>query len=1527
MRTEGWPACSHCHSIPVTWVFVTDAPLPFSELTSAWFASAFSEPTPAQVQGWQAISRGDHTLVLAPTGSGKTLAAFLWAIDRLVTSPSPPENKRLRVLYVSPLKSLTYDVERNLRAPLAGIALEAERRGVTVAPLRVATRTGDTPQSERRDIVRHPPDVLITTPESLYLMLTSAASEVLTSVEAVIVDEIHVMAATKRGAHLALSLERLEQVIRRAHPERVGRPQRIGLSATQRPLDEIARFLGGREQHDDGSWRERPVTIVDAGVRKQLDLRVVVPVEDMGELGRVSGGEEMLVSGPAAGNPEARASIWPAIHPRLLDLIRTHTSTLIFVNSRRLAERLASRLNELAAEQDGFEGDGPVPELVRSHHGSIAREQRLEIEDALKAGKLPALVATSSLELGIDMGAIDLVVQVEAPTSVASGLQRIGRAGHQVGAPSKGAIFPKFRGDLVVAAVASQRMQAGLIEQTRVPRNPLDVLAQQIVAMVAAAPESAPVTVDDVTQMAAGTYSFSELRDEALHGVLDMLAGKYPSDEFAELRPRIVWDRVTGALTPRAGARMLATTSGGTIPDRGLFGVFTPEGARVGELDEEMVYESRVGEAFILGATTWKIVEITRDRVVVVPAPGEIGKMPFWHGDALGRPYELGEAVGAFLRTLDETNDAELEATAGLDQLAVANLRQYVQEERDATGGVLPTDRQIVVERFRDELGDWRVCVLSPFGARVHAPWALAVESKIREQLGVEVQAIWNDDGIVLRLPEADELPSVDSVLLDPDEVDELVVDQVGSSAIFAARFRENAARSLLLPRRRPGSRTPLWQMRQRASDLLGVASHYGEFPILLETYRECLSDVFDLPALSDLMKRVRSRSVRVTAVDTDAPSPFASSLVFSYVANFLYEGDAPLAERRAQALTLDRRMLAELLGDEELRDLIDVDVLEQLASELQALDERKMATSVDTAHDLLRRLGDLTIDELRARCTDSFDETLLQQRRAIVVRVAGNNRLIPVEDAGRYRDGLGVALPVGVPEAFLAPVEDAWKQIVRRYARTHVPFHAAEIASRFGLSAAQVTDTLTLLAAEGRVVHGEFRPGGVEREWCDVDVLRVLRQRSLAALRKEIEPTDVSALIRFLPSWQGVDADARGIERCHEVIGRLQGVALPASVLERDILSRRIRDYSPRLLDELIAAGELMWVGAGPLGRNDGRVRLFLRGEPQLLLSCWPIMGMVRPEGHEHDRLRMLLANKGACFFRELGGVSDRETLEALWDLVWAGEVTNDSFAPVRAQTVAKTGAGVQRRRRPSHITALGPPIAQGRWSLVSVGFGEMADRSTSSSADATTPSGAIADRSRVSAAALTNAAMVLLERHGVLTREAVRGEGVPGGFAAIYPILKAMEERGRIRRGYFVTGRGGAQFALPGAVDRLRAFREGVPSGTDRVCLLAATDPANPFGVSLPWPEKGLQRVPGAFVILVDGELALYLEKGGKGIQALLPFDGSWEREACTAMLSLLHGTFSRLVLAKVPDELVPLLRELDFVPTPRGLTRYAR
>ncbi len=1540
----------------------------FSEVTRAWFERSFNAPTSAQAQGWAAIAQGSHTLILAPTGSGKTLAAFLFALDRLSTStttgstadvaePEPSPKKRakkgegakknasadggVRVLYISPLKALIYDVERNLRAPLVGLAREAAKQGRGVPSVSVATRTGDTSNDERRKIATKPPDILVTTPESLYLMLTSEARSVLSTVEYVIIDEIHALAGTKRGAHMALSLERLEQVI--AKRGLVRSPQRIGLSATQRPLEEVAKFLGGRTYDEvSGRWSARPVTVVDTGVRKVLELEIIVPVDDMGELGKplLDAEGQPLMSGAAAGDPETRSSIWPAIYPRLLELIRSHTSTLIFVNSRRLAERLAAKLNELAEE-----------ELVRAHHGSIAREQRLEIEESLKAGRLPALVATSSLELGIDMGAIDLVIQVESPSSVASGLQRIGRAGHQVGEPSKGRIFPKYRTDLVSSAVVANRMFAGIVEETWVPRNPIDVLCQQIVALVATGDQGA--TVAEVATMARGAYPFADLSDDVLDNVLDLLAGRYPSDEFSDLRPRVTWDRLSGTLTARPGARLLAITSGGTIPDRGLYTVVTPDGGRVGELDEEMVFESRVGETFLLGASTWRIEDITPDRVVVTPAPGVPGKMPFWHGDKLGRPYELGRAMGEFVRALGngDIDDEVLGSAYALDPLATQNLRKYINEEREATDGVLPTDRQLVVQRFRDELGDWQLCLLSPFGAQVHAPWAMAIEHRIRERMGMEARAIWSDDGIMVRLPEADDAPPTEYVLIDPEELNELLMSEVGNSALFAARFRENAARALLLPRRRPGSRSPLWKQRQRSADLLKVASRYGTFPLILETYRECLADAFDVKGLTEVLQGIRARKIRVVSLDMANPSPFASSLAFGYIANFMYDGDAPLAERRAAALALDRDLLNELLGAEEMRDLLDARAIAAVEAELQSIDPRRHARTVDSVHDLLKRVGDLSLDELAMRVDGGIDAArgfvtaLVKERRVVEARIGGDDRFIAAEDAARYRDALGVVIPQGLPAAFLLweggdPADlcdpnGPLGTLIGRYARTHGPFTTHDVSERFAIGEDLAHRCLMRRGDAGSLLQGEFRPDGVGAEWCDAEVVRLLRQRSLAVLRKEIEPTSAEALARFLPDWHGVGSAATGagIDRLYEVIGQLQGVPIPVSVLERDVFPARLPRYSPRWLDELLGAGEVVWVGAGSLGRDDGKVMLFLREQAAMLVAPPSSDRSDRPQDSEHDRLRDTLAQRGACFFRELQAMNDMATLDAIWDLVWAGEVTNDSFAAVRALAAGKRapsrsgGAGTVRRGRPrlASLTVLGPPKGQGRWSLLSreLGVGDFAPVIETKAA--------LRVNARVIGTGRLHASAVsLLERHGVLTREAIRGEGIAGGFSGIYPVLKAMEEAGTVRRGYFVAGMGGAQFAVPGAVDRLRAFRE--PNSDPEVIVLAATDPANAYGISLPWPVKGPQRAAGAYVVLVDGLPSAYIEKGGRSLVALRNFDGTWEEPVISALTKMIGGEedraarFRKLVLESFPDELKGALVAAGFVATPKGLARYA-
>jgi ATP-dependent Lhr-like helicase len=1311
-----------------------DALSPFSPETRAWFEGTFAAPTPAQELGWPAIATGEHVLIQAPTGSGKTLAAFLYGIDRLHAQPGGG----LRLLYVSPLKALNYDIERNLRGPLAGLRSE----------LRVAVRTGDTPQKEREAMLREPPDILITTPESLFLLLTSRAREMLKALETLIVDEVHAVAGSKRGAHLALSVERLDRLLDKPI-------QRIGLSATQRPLEEIGRFVSGG----------RPIRLVDAGTRKELDLQVVVPLEDMREPGAVDMGADIL----GTGSEGRGASIWPSIYPELVRLVEQHRSTIVFVNNRRLAERLALRLNELAER-----------EIARAHHGSLAREQRVEVEELLKRGEIPCLVATSSLELGIDMGAVDLVIQVESPKSVARGLQRIGRAGHELGAVSKGRIFPKFRADLLESAVVARRMQDGLIEETVIPRNPLDVLAQQIVAICA----DEEIAVDELYDLVRRAWPFHDLPRTQLENVLDMLAGRYPSDEFAELRPRIVWDRTGGVIRGRQGARRLAVTNAGTIPDRGLFGVHLVDGGgRVGELDEEMVYEARAGQTFLLGASTWRIEEITRDRVLVSPAPGVPGAVPFWKGEGVGRPYELGAAVGVASRELvtlpEDKSLVRLTNEYRLDERAARNLLTFLREQQEATTAV-PSDRTVVVERFRDEIGDWRMCILTPFGGRVHAPWAMALQARLRDSLGLEVHSIWSDDGIALHLPDADAPPPLEDVLVGPDEIEDLVVAEVGNTALFGARFRENAARALLIPRRRPGERTPLWQQRLKSQSLLQVARRYPAFPIVLETYRECLQDVFDLPALKRILAGLKSRELDLVEVETPSASPFSASLLFDYVATYMYEDDTPPAERRAQALSLDRDLLRELLGQEELRDLMDPGALAEVESQL-----RGEPRNSDELHDVLRRRGDLRPGEY----DEELAESLVAERRAIRVRVAGEERLIAAEDAGRYRDALGAMPPGGLPEAFLESGDEPLASLVLRFARSRGPFTTAEANDHFGLD---VEPLLRELERADKLVRGELRPGGSEREWCDPDVLRRLRRASLAALRREVEPTEQAALARFLPRWQGIDRRS-GLR---EALVPLQGLALPVSLWESDVLPRRVPGYQPSQLDALCASGEVVWVGAGL-----DRVAIFFREDA-------PALGRpgaaAAPEGESHERIRLAL-RRSALFWYDLlaeTGLEADQALTALWDLVWAGEVTNDAWTPLRAARRYGVPQPERRRvRRFSRQRAAAVTATQGRWSPTERLFPGQPDRR------------ALAE--------------LLLERHGIVTRDSVRAEGIPGGYSAVYGELKALETLGVCRRGYFVEGLGGAQFALPGAVERLRELRAREDDEPEPL-VLAASDPA---------------------------------------------------------------------------------------------------
>ncbi|HEY4269272.1 MAG TPA: ATP-dependent helicase [Galbitalea sp.] len=1526
----------------------------FSPATRDWFSGAFVEPTAAQVGAWDAISSGSHALVVAPTGSGKTLAAFLWSIDQLIAHPdaAPDPHARTRVLYISPLKALGVDVERNLRSPLVGVTQTAKRLGVPAPSVTVGVRSGDTTTQDRRLLARTPPDILITTPESLYLMLTSSARETLVNVDTVIIDEVHAVAATKRGAHLAVSLERLDALL--AKPA-----QRIGLSATVRPREEVARFLGGRA----------PVTIVAPPSGKRFDLTVVVPVDDMSELGTAP-----QLDGSSAGVP-SQGSIWPHVEERIVDLILGHRSTIVFANSRRLAERLTGRLNEIYDERMAWDlvaagvetpapADRPAPFpaqavgasgiiggserlLARAHHGSVSKDQRAIIEDDLKSGRLRCVVATSSLELGIDMGEVDLVVQVESPPSVASGLQRVGRAGHQVGEISRGVLFPKHRADLIHTAVVSERMVEGAIEALAIPQNPLDILAQQTVAAVALE----PLDIEDWWDTVRRSAPFATLPRSAFDATLDLLAGLYPSDEFAELRPRIVWDRVAGTITGRPGAQRLAVTSGGTIPDRGLFGVFMVGGAsatgnRVGELDEEMVYESRVGDVFALGATSWKIEDITHDRVLVTPAYGQPGRVPFWKGDGLGRPAELGEAIGAFTREVaSSAPDVALERVrlGGLDDRAVTNLVAFIDEQKVATGHV-PTDKTLVVERFRDELGDWRVVLHSPYGMQVHSPWALAVTARVRERFGYDGSAVAADDGILVRLPDTDaDPPGAELFVFEAGELEQLVTDEVGGSALFAARFRECAARALLLPRYNPGKRSPLWQQRQRASQLLEVARKFPSFPIVLETVREVLQDVYDLPALMSLTARIARRDIRIVETETETASPFARSMLFGYVAAFMYEGDSPLAERRATALSLDSTLLAELLGRAELRELLDPKVLEQTEAELQRLAPDRRAKGLEGVVDLLRILGPLSLEELAPRWSSSTTEpdprwssstteparpgviettpeltdilaTLTAAHRILPARIAGDDRFAIIEDASRLRDALGVPLPIGVPTAFIDPVADPVADLVSRYARTHGPFAAASVADRFGLGIAVVLDALRRLGSERRVVEGEFRPGATGSEWVDAEILRRLRSRSLAALRHEVEPVSQDTFGRFLPAWQHVGSKTlKGIDGLVQVIDQLGGVALPASAWETLVLPARLRDYSQAWLDELTVTGEVLWSGAGALPGSDGWVSLHLAESAAVTLAM--------PQDVETNELQreilVALAGGGAFFFRQLatavGSTDDRELTTAIWDLVWAGLITNDTFSPLRSflggKAAPKRAPRTRAYRARSHPllpSQSGPPSVGGRWSLLPLAEGDTTVRAKAS-------------------------AELLLERYGVVTRGSVVSEGIRGGFALAYKVLSTFEESGRARRGYFIDGLGAAQFATGATVDRLRQFTRDDDSKAEPVAVtLAATDPANPYGAALPWPPlEGHRpgRKAGALVVLVDGMLALYIERGGKTVLTFTS-DERMLAAAATSLASVVRTGLGRLRIERINGDfaigtpLGNLLVDAGFAATPQGL-----
>ncbi|MEF9981038.1 MAG: ATP-dependent helicase [Glutamicibacter sp.] len=1543
----------------------------FGAATRKWFTDVFSAPTVAQSGAWESISDGKHTLVIAPTGSGKTLAAFLWALDRLhhaeLDAPAlpgmdsdadHPAGNGTKVLYISPLKALGVDVERNLRSPLAGIRATAHEMGLSQPSVSVGVRSGDTPANDRRKLLKDPPEILITTPESLYLMLTSQARKTLAEVHTVIIDEVHAIANTKRGTHLALSLERLDALL-------PAPAQRIGLSATVEPPEEVARFLAG----------SAPVNIVRPPSTKKWELAVRVPVEDMTDLPSAAGAHDL---GPGS-SPAASASIWPHVENQLVDLVLDNHSTIIFANSRRLAERLTGRLNEIYAEREGFSAEDAstsspaalmaqagstaaahpeAPLLARAHHGSVSKDSRAQIEDDLKLGKLRAVVATSSLELGIDMGLVDLVIQVESPNSVSSGLQRVGRAGHQVGSVSRGAFFPKHRADLLSTALVVTRMRQGAIEKMVIPANPLDVLAQQTLAAVAMDDLDVEQWFDTVRRAAP----YQQLPRSAYLATLDMLSGKYPSDEFATLKPRLIWDRDAGTLTARPGAQRLAVISGGTIPDRGLFGVFLAGSEddkapkRVGELDEEMVYESRVGDIFALGATSWRIEDITHDRVLVTPAFGQPGKLPFWHGDGLGRPVELGAALGEFTTKLlasERTEAAEVLHGSGLDPFAANNLLNYLDEQRRATGQV-PNHQNFVIERFHDELGDWRVILHSPFGLAVHAPWALAVGARVRERWGLDASAMAADDGIVLRIPAMDdEPPGADLFAFEADEIIEVVTSQVANSALFASRFRECAARALLLPRINPTKRTPLWQQRQRASQLLDVARNYPDFPIILETVRECLNDVYDLPALSRILSSISSRAIRLVEVTTELPSPFAQSLLFGYVAQFLYESDAPLAERRAAALSLDPVLLGELLGRNDVREVLDPQVISALQEQLQHLAANRRLAGMEGAADLLRLLGPLDAGQLAARLRDPADdeaaldpasarahaEALVSTRRAFTLRRSGQLVYAAIEDAGKLRDALGTPLPTGIPAAFLEPATAPIQDLVSRFARTHAPFTLGELAAQLGLGVAVLRPVLDQLVAAGRLSLGAFRPlelvpeGVAGDEYCDVSVLRTIRTRSLAALRAEVEPVDQDTYGRFLPAWQQIGSSLQGADGAYEIVAQLAGAEVPASALESFVLPARLRGYQNSWLDELCSSGDILICGAGAAGGKDGWLSLHTAEHAALSLP--------QPDASALQALdlRVLQAfeSTGAYFAEELAGrihrsdepaASSHEVAESCWRLFWAGYISPDTMAPIRgylaggstAHKIAKPAprARAARLNRLSGLNRLAREQAGGpargsrgaaRWSLLPA---PVADPTISAHATAE----------------------IMLERYGVLTRGSVAAESVPGGFGQLYRVLSKLEEAGHARRGYFVEKLGAAQFSTSTTIDRLRGFQlADDPRRQPVATVLASTDPANPYGAALAWPatETGHRpgRKAGAIVGLLDGALSLYLERGGRTVLTFgqLP-EPSWRILATAMVAALRTAQVDKIAIATVDGQPVQdhpvgaALLGAGFYATPQGI-----
>ncbi len=1445
----------------------------FSLPVRTWFQETFGEPTPPQAQGWPPIQRGEHTLILAPTGSGKTLAAFLWGIDALyqdvrqqttdqrpkTQSPSHPITQGIHLLYISPLKALNNDIERNLRVPLDGIRATAELLGDHLPALRVAVRTGDTPSRARTAMLKTPPHILITTPESLYLMLTSPrAREMFRTVRTVIVDEIHTLAGNKRGVHLSLSLERLCDL--------AGDMQRIGLSATIKPLQEAARFLGGQPPLQTS--KPRPVVMVDAGYKKPLDLRVVTVVDDFRDLP----GE----------------TIWPSVVPQVLNDIRQHHTTLIFTNNRRLAERTADRLNaQFAMEQSEEIEPGSTEALApggvsrdrgifaigaegifRAHHGSMSKESRRRMEEELKAGRLPALVGTSSLELGIDIGAVDLVVQLQSPKSVSQGLQRVGRSGHIVGETSVGRIYATFREDLVEAAAIGRGMLEADVEPTVTPQNPLDVLAQQIVAMVACEEWSVDALYDLIRQ----AYAYHDLTRETFFLVLDMLTGKYEP-----VRAKISWDHVNNKLAALPGTRLLATMNAGTISDTGAFGVYLGDNkTKVGELDEEFIFETRVGDTFLLGSQVWRVRDIKDDRIVVDDASGATPRMPFWNGDYPWRPYELGARIGKFRREVAERVGAIQESPLqieqwlqheyALDEKSSRNLVDYVQRQLEATG-VMASDTTVVVESFQDAIGEPRLVIHSPFGGRVNGAWALALSSAFGDRFGTPVEIQTNDDGILFRFPQTPTAP-IDLVeTLTPAEARERILRELPGSAVFGAHFRMNAARALLLPKVRGAKRTPFWLQRLKAKDLLAAVGKYNDFPIVAETYRDCLRDVFDLPHLEEILSHIQSGDIRIVPIETIVPSPVASGLLFNFVSVYMYEWDAPKAEKQMQALSLRREVLEDLLQGVELRDLLKPEAIIQFEQRAQHNAPGDQARSVEELALILRELGDLSTDEIIARCTDDgrawikqlvasnrIIETLIPTRRGIVAR------WVPTDLADEYRAAFGVAKSF---DEFTLAAEN----ILRRLLLCSAARTRDAILERYTFPESWLDKTLARFVESREIAQFPESPTHPITEFIDSRSLEQIHRRTLTLLRKEVQPVSLFAYADFLTHWQHLHTRVTGADGLRRGMEQLRGVALPQSIWERDVLPARVDAFDVSDLTGLCQRGDLVWVA------QHNRVRFFFRGEGALFLSAPAELSLSANVRKVYDFLR----SEGASFTQDLESAFGKIPQDALIELVTAGLVTNDTLDTMRAvgtnlrsplhselelelasrlgtRPLTRTRYYGAKRRVAKRLRAATPRVEwQGRWSLVHRA-GVMGQFSDDERAD--------------------KLARVMLARYGVVTRECLEREDIAGDWAHLYPVFQRMEMRGEIRRGYFVEGLGGAQFALPDTIEQLRAAsrseRPLASTADEPFIVLNAADPANIFGGEVGDAPR-FTRVPSTHIVLHRGQPVLIAEDKGERITTM--------------------------------------------------------